>query len=126
MELDPRPKTVYSSIQKTRTFFPITNDKVFLLSQLSKNIEEACAKARHYKLVPKKISFFLKTQGFRYYNASATLTAPTNAPEIIITLAQELFDTMHEKEVLYRTTGVTLSELVSSDVAGALFLGARD
>ncbi len=126
MELDPRPKTVYSSIQKTRTFFPITNDKVFLLSQLSKNIEEACAKARHYKLVPKKISFFLKTQGFRYYNASATLTAPTNAPEIIITLAQELFDTMHEKEVLYRTTGVTLSELVSSDVSQGDLFGGRE
>lgn len=126
MELDPRPKTVYSSIQKTRTFFPITNDKVFLLSQLSKNIEEACAKARHYKLVPKKISFFLKTQGFRYYNASATLTVPTNAPEIIITLAQELFDTMHEKRVLYRTTGVTLSELVSSDVSQGDLFGGRE
>ena len=64
LKIDPIAKTVYSSIQKTRSFHPATNDKVFLLSQLSKNIEEACTKARYYKLLPKKVSFFLKTQQF--------------------------------------------------------------
>ena len=38
IKLDPEPKTIYSSIQKTRTFHPPTKDKVFLLSQLSKHI----------------------------------------------------------------------------------------
>jgi nucleotidyltransferase/DNA polymerase involved in DNA repair len=30
MEVDPKPKTLYSSIQRTRTFHPSTNDKTFL------------------------------------------------------------------------------------------------
>lgn len=111
IKLDPRPKTIYSSIQKTRTFHPPTNDKAFLLSQLSKNIEEACAKARHYKLIPRKVSFFLKTQSFRYMNFSTDLISPTNTPEVIVSLAEQGLQEMHVSGVLYRTTGVILHEL---------------
>ena len=111
-EVDTEVKTVYSSIQKTRTFHPITNDKTFLWSQLSKNIEDACKKARYYDLVPKKISIFLKSQDFKIVTLSATLSAPSNSPEISISLAHELFEKMHARGVLYRTTGVTLLDLV--------------
>ena len=117
IEIDPRPKTIYSSIQKTRTFHPPTNDKTFLLSQLSKNIEEACSKARHFKLLPKKISFFLKTQNFRYANYSVCLSKPTNTPEIMVSLAQKGIQEMHEQGIKYRTTGVTLHDLVSDSVS---------
>jgi DNA polymerase-4/DNA polymerase V len=124
MEIDTAPKTVYSSIQKTRTFHPPTNDKVFLLSQLSKNIEEACAKARYYNLAPKKVSFFLKTQNFQFHACSVTLTSPTNAPEIIINLAGRKLPEMRRPGVLYRTTGVTLEGLAPADVSqGDLFGG---
>ncbi len=123
-KIDSVPKTVYSSIQKTRTFYPPTNDRVFLLSQLSKNIEEACIKARHYHLVPKKVSFFLKSQSFKYYKAQVTLNTPTSTPEIITGLAKLKIEDMHEPGVSYRTTGVTLEELVSSDISqGDLFGG---
>lgn len=126
MQIDPVLKTVYSSIQKTRTFYPTTNDKVFLLSQLSKNIEEACMKARHYKLVPKKVSFFLKDRDFKYSNCSITLSSPTNAPEIIISLAEKKFEEMHTKGILYRTTGVTLECLVSASVSQGDLFGGGD
>ena len=123
MPIDPLPKTVYSSVQKTRSFHPATNDRVFLLSQLSKHIEDACTKARHYNLMPKKVSFFLKTKDFRYMTYSATLLSPTNAPESIIALAAKEFGAMHKPGVLYRTTGVTLYELVSSDIRQSDFFG---
>lgn len=126
MEIDPEPKTVYSSIQKTRTFHPPTNDKVFLLSQLSKNIEEACRKARYYKLVPKKFSIFLKTQNFKYSNFLITLSSPTNAPEILISLVQTNFMEIHKSNVLYRTTGVVLQELVSDSVSQGDLFGSND
>ncbi len=123
-KIDPVPKTVYSSIQKTRTFHPLTNNPTFLLSQLSKNIEEACAKARHYDLVPKKVSFFLKAQDFKYYICAVKLSSPTNAPEIITALAENKFPEMHRRGILYRTTGVTLQELISNyAVQGDLFGG---
>ncbi|MFA6445680.1 MAG: DNA polymerase IV [Candidatus Paceibacterota bacterium] len=126
MELDPRPKTVYSSIQKTRSFHPSTNDKTFLLSQFSKNMEEACAKARHYKLVPRKIAFFLKTKDFVYVTCSMPLASPTNAPEILISLVRARFPEIHAKSVLYRSTGVVLQDLVpNSCIQEDLFGGAK-
>jgi DNA polymerase-4/DNA polymerase V len=122
LEIDPRPKTVYSSIQKTRTFHPATNDKLFLFSQLSKHIEEACTKARHFDLVARKVSFFLKTSNFEYHTCSVNLKTSTNAPEMIVTLAEEKIKEIHRRGVLYRTTGVVLHDLVSSDTTqGDLF-----
>ncbi len=122
MSVDPRPKDSYNSIQKTRTFHPITNDKTFLLSQLSKHIEDACTKARHYRLVPTSVSFFLKTREFRYASCNVSLTAPTHAPEVIIALARRYFSKMHTLGVMYRTTGVTLCGLVpESKTQGSLF-----
>jgi DNA polymerase-4/DNA polymerase V len=111
MGVDAKIKTEYASIQKTRTFHPSTNSKDFLFSQLSKNIEDACAKARHYKQTPKKFSIFLKDQNFKYTHALILLPSPTNAPETLIALTSERLDRMHKKGVLYRTTGVTLQDL---------------
>jgi nucleotidyltransferase/DNA polymerase involved in DNA repair len=112
LEIDPNLKTEYSSIQKTRSFYPNTNDKSFLLSELSKNTEGACAKARHYKLIPKKISFFLKTKGFKFLTSSITLPTPTSAPEIIIQLIEEKFKEIYSKNILFRTTGIILENLI--------------
>ncbi len=113
MTIDSKPKTIYSSIQKTYTFYPPTNDKDYLISEFSKNIEEGCRKARYYKLTPKKISFFLKDKNFKYYIFSIKLTLPTNAPETIISLIQNNLDQIYKFNTLYRTTGVTLEELIS-------------
>lgn len=111
MELHAEQKTKYSSIQKTRTFHPATNDVTFLLSQLSKHIEEACSKARHYHLTPKKFSIYLKDQDFVYTASTIALSPPTNAPEILLSLTTIHFKEIHKKGILYRTTGITLHDL---------------
>lgn len=126
MEIDPKPKTIYSSIQKTLSFHPSTNDKVFLLSQLSKNIEDACRKARYYKLTPKKFSIFLKTKNFEYVNCLISLPTPSNAPETLISLAHKKFKTMHRPGILYRTTGVTLQDLDTNSVLQGDLFGGGD
>ena len=110
--IDSELKTIYSSIQKTRTFHPSTNDKTFLWSQLSKHIEDACKKARHYNLVPNKIATFLKTQDFKYVTISIALPVPSSAPEILTSLIHPHFEKMHTKGILYRTAGVTLQDLM--------------
>lgn len=112
--IDPSKKTEYSSIQKTRTFYPPTNDKVFLFSQISKHTEDACAKARHYCLAPKKVSFFLKLQTFRYVRSEIKLLSPTNSPEIILPLIRKELDKIHKLGTPYRATGVTLHDLALS------------
>ncbi len=126
MELDPHSKTEYSSMQRTRSFHPATNDEIFLLSQFSKNMEEACAKARHFQLVPKAVSIFLKTRDFQYINRSFNLTSPTNTPEPLMALVREHFKGMHVKGVLYRTTGVSLLGLVPEGAAQNDLFGGTD
>ncbi|MES2315086.1 MAG: DNA polymerase IV [Patescibacteria group bacterium] len=126
MPIDPNPKTSYDSVQKTRSFHPATNDPVFLLSQLSKHVEDACAKARHFDLMSKYVSIFLKTRTFEYHNYRFTLDAPTNAPEVINDLVEKHFHKVFHKQVLYRTAGVTLHGLVSKEsvvIQGDLFGG---
>jgi hypothetical protein len=114
MEINPNLKTTYSSIQKTKSFHPATNDKSFLLSELSKNIEAACAKARYYKIAPKKISFFLKSRDFIIFESSIPLPHSSNSPEIIISLVYEKFTEIYKKNLLYRTTGIILQNLTDS------------
>lgn len=116
LKLNPELKTVYSSMQKTHSFYPPSNDKVFLRSQFSKNIEEACGKARYYNLIPKKVSFFLKTQDFKILICSASLSFPSSAPEIIISELDKKFFEIYRRGVLYRTTGVILQDLISDSI----------
>ena len=113
MDVDTEVKSTYSSIQKTRTFHTITNDKSFLWSQISKHIEDACRKARHYELVPKKISIFLKTKDFKIVSLGSALPSPSNSPEISLTVARDLFKKIYSKDVLYRTAGITLEDLTA-------------
>ncbi len=116
MRLHPEPKTEYRSVQKTRTFHPSTNDPKFLLSQLSGHIENACKKIRYYNLLTKEFSFFLKSKEFKYYSFSVRLEVPTNSPETIIGIVRANFHKIWHKEVIYRTTGVRLFDLVGSEV----------
>ena len=65
MDLQLTEKASYQSIQKMKTFSPPSADKAFVFSQLSKNIENACIKARRYQLAAAGIIIFLRQQDFR-------------------------------------------------------------
>lgn len=119
-------KTDYSSMQRTRSFHPFTSNEDFLLSQLSKNIEEATFKSRYYSLVPKSLYFFIKTKDFRYKSYFTSLPAPTNSPEILFGLIRDNFHRIYQKGVLYRSTGVTLSELVPNPKSQRSLFGETD
>ncbi len=117
MKVDPAPRSEYSSVQKTRTFHPFTNDKVFLLSQLSKHVEDACRKIRHYNLQAKQFSFFIKTKEMRYFSQKIVIPIATNSPEPIIDLIASNFDKVWHLGYLYRTCGVNLYDLRPQDLA---------
>ena len=65
-ELVLTEKHDYQTISKTKTFTPGSNNPKFVFSQLSKNIENACIKARRHGHVARDVLLFLKTQEFRY------------------------------------------------------------
>ncbi|MEK7511065.1 MAG: DNA polymerase IV [Patescibacteria group bacterium] len=104
-------KDDYHSIQKTRTFSPASDSPAVLYSELSKNIEGACRKARRYNLVATGLSFFLKTSEFRYHTHAVTLPRPTNVPSEILHALEPFFTKLYRKRIRYRATGITLTGL---------------
>ncbi|MBX4189525.1 DNA polymerase IV [Candidatus Parcubacteria bacterium] len=100
------------SIQHTRTFNPPTTDKKILFSELSKNVEGACAKARADKLLARKVYYFLKTQEFRYHRFEMALPEPLQTPNEILNLIKETLGEVHKAGVVYRATGVALNDLI--------------
>ncbi|HEV3245381.1 MAG TPA: DNA polymerase IV [Candidatus Paceibacterota bacterium] len=110
-EFTTEHKSTYRSIQKTRTFTPPSRDREFIFSQLSKNVENACIKARRWNLATTEIFFFLKTQDFRYHGCEMKLSHSTNVPQDILNAVAEYYPCTYRKGVLYRTTGITLMKL---------------
>lgn len=104
-------KHTYASINKTRTFTPPSKDRGYVFSQLSQNIENACAKLRRFCLVTPEIYFFLKTQDFTYSGMEIQLPCAVSVPEEIISLVHIHFHTVYKENTLYRATGVTLRRL---------------
>lgn len=110
-ELETEAKHSYHSIQKTKTFSPSTTDTKVLYSELSRNIEAACHKARKYTLTTSRVSFFLKTSLFQYRVCEIQLPERTNEPNVILSAVQKEFMRVYKKGSLYRATGVTLMNL---------------
>ena len=111
MPLNVGHKHDYGSIQKTLTFRPPSADRSFLWSQLSRNIENACAKLRRHQLYAGRVSFFLKTQEFRFHSLELKLSRAACVPEEILAAIRDKFDLVHRPGVPYRTTGVIMSDL---------------
>ncbi len=122
LELATDARESYQSIQKTKTFTPPSRDPHFVFSQLSKNIENACIKARRWDLATPVIFFFLKTQEFKYHGCEVKLPHPTSVPQDILREVTRYFPKIHKKGVSYRATGITLMKLCASkDVQLDLF-----
>jgi len=106
-------KSSYQSISKAKTFTPPSNDKTFIFAQLSKNLENACIKARRYKLAPTRLIIFLRTQEFRNTGIEMKLNRPSAYPSDLFGLLRAGFDRVHRANSFYRQTGVVLAGLVS-------------
>ncbi len=113
--LDTENRATYQSISRTRTFRPSSADKAFVYAQLSKNIEDACARARQYNLAAKEISFFLKTQDFRYHSMQLRLSNAASVPQEILKAVNQYFDQVFRAGRTYRATGVVLRQLVEEE-----------
>ncbi len=121
MDVCTDEKRTAVSIQKFKTFTPPTSDASFVFSQLSKNIENACIKARRHRLAPREVSFVLRTQDFRHFGMRITLSRPTAFPNKVIDIAEKIFSDIYQPGHAYRATGVTLGKL-TEDVNAQLDL----
>jgi DNA polymerase-4/DNA polymerase V len=102
----------HSSLQRTRTFYPPSKDKSFILAQLSQHVENACSRLRYDNAFAGRFSFFIKTQAdFRYYGTDFVLVEPSHNPSDFIRLISENIDDFFVEGIEYRATGVRMFNL---------------
>ena len=123
MALNTGKKTEYKSIMKTHTFTPPSSDPEIILSELSRNIESACARLRHHRLYTKDVIFYLKGQDFQHYGAEIGLSVPVCTPQKLVELVRENFGKVWKPGKLYRATGIILKKISSSDVVNPDLFG---
>jgi len=111
LPLETEEKSTYQSIQKIKTFTPPSRDRAFVFAQLSKNIENACIKARKYHLAAQEAFIFLKTQQFLTCGVAVHFSRPTAFPQEILKVVEPAFTALFQPSMLYRATGVVLSKL---------------
>lgn len=121
LELDVDGRETYQSISKTKTFTPPSREREVIFSELSKNIENACIKARRWGLATPEIFFFLKTQDFSYHGCGITLSHPSSVPGDLVRAVKEEFPSVFQPGTLYRATGVTLLKLSDAPAQLDLF-----
>jgi DNA polymerase-4/DNA polymerase V len=105
-------KTSYQSISKVKTFTPPSDDEAFVFAQLSKNLENACIKARRYRLAATRMVLFLRRQDYSDTGVEVRLTSPSAYPTELMDSLEEGFRKLFRPATLYRQTGVVLSGLV--------------
>ncbi len=111
LAIDTTEKQSQSSIQRVRTFTPPSRDPYFILSQLSKNVEHACMKARSLNLEACRIALFLRTQDFHHIGTEVDLPHQSAFPHEIMKHCQEAFEKIFNVRNEYRASGIILSKL---------------
>lgn len=112
--LELKPKDTYQMIQKMKTFSPSSNDPALVYSQLAKNIENACMKARRYNLAAARVIFYLRTYDFQHRSIMVKLSRPTAFSHEVVACARGIFPRLFNKKEKYRSTGVVLTHLEDS------------
>jgi DNA polymerase-4/DNA polymerase V len=110
-------KSSYQSIQKWKTFTPPSSDRAFVFAQLSKNIENACIKARKYHLAAHRVVTALKTQQFVMKGIEVRLSRATAFPHEILHAIEPAFAQLFQPGEAYRATGVALLRMEEDRMA---------
>lgn len=114
--LETEEKHDYASISKTKTFTPPSRDRDYVFAQLSKNIENACIKARRHGLAARCAIIYLKTQDFRGEGMVCSLSTATSIPCDIIQAIRPAYGRIFKQENEYRATGVILTKLAEDRI----------
>jgi DNA polymerase-4/DNA polymerase V len=111
----PEMKDSYKSISKVKTFTPPSDDEQFVYAQLSKNLENACIKARRCNLAATKLIILLKDRAFSNTGVELKLSRPSAHPAELFEFLRKGFTQAYGPRTKYRSTGVVLSGLVSAE-----------
>ncbi len=110
------------SIQKTSSFAKFTNEKEYIKNSIIYHINRACCKLRAIGMKTGCVRLILRTKDFKFYTEKKLLVSPTSWDTDILKNIIPLFEKLYLKDVLYRSSGVVLENLIKeSDTQMSLF-----
>jgi len=106
-------KEKYLTISKTKTFVPASSNKAYVRGQLIRNMESAFIKLRRHKLSAGNIALYLRTSDYKGYALEARLNRHSSSTLDFVGIVSVVFDNLYVKGVMYRATGIVLSDIVN-------------
>lgn len=104
------------SISDTKTFSPLSKDREFLFSEISRHTENAFTKARRGGYRTKEISVFLKSRDFKYHSLSLKFNKYISSPSEALNVLENRFNEIYRHGMMYRSAGVILENLSTGEV----------
>lgn len=104
-------KEHYASISKSKTFTPASSNKDYVFARMVKNLESAFIKLRRYSLRAGSLSIVLRDKDFRHTGLEAKLNRSTSSAIHALPLARELFESVFNPNLEYRSTMVFLGRI---------------
>lgn len=114
------------SFMSTGTFAPATSHYPTLTAELSGHIEEAALHMGRSGLYARGASFFMKRRDLSYRRSEVVFSRPLRAPDDIFAEIEPRFRKLHEAGMLYRATGLTLYNVISTDAFTPDLFGAAE
>ncbi len=112
------PGEMPKSLVRSHTFKPASADPGVIAQELRRNLEEALWRLRKTGLGARRISFMVKTQDdFKTYSHEVLMPRPTAWDADLAPFVRPALAALLRPGVVYRTTGVSLTDLVDLSVA---------
>jgi nucleotidyltransferase/DNA polymerase involved in DNA repair len=106
------------TLQSTRTFIKKTNDLKTILSELSRNVENACRELYESGLYTDRFMFYIKKKDKNYKSIIQDIHLPafTQNPSLILKSIEQEFDKSESRlPGIYRSSGIVLLNLHSEE-----------
>ncbi|MBR6412679.1 MAG: Y-family DNA polymerase [Alphaproteobacteria bacterium] len=100
------------SIQDTRSLEDFTDSLDVLESTLSYHVHRASQKLRKWDGYCCILGVMLRTKDFKVFETETKLDVPTNSEQRLLRNAHELIEQLYKPRTLYRSTGISLRNLV--------------
>lgn len=103
------------SIQRTKAFPEFSKDEKYIFTEVELHLHNVCRKLRQYNLQTDSIYVMLRTKDFRVFVLEEKLDFSTNSELLLTPIVKKLFKKMYDKEIIYRSAGVYVSNLIDSE-----------
>ena len=103
------------SIQRTRAFPEFSKNKRYIITELEMHLHNVCRKLRENHQKTSLIYVMLRTKDFRVFVKDKKLDVATDSEFILKKTVIELFESVFNEEIVYRSSGIYAAELKDTE-----------